>query len=204
VLLNNLPLKRKFVFTAVPLSALDLDEGATMGLLDFLINLFTGGSKVQCPSCGVRGARKSADGIIHCPNASCPYFDSRLGARSTLQRGGTTVPTRGDFRPTRPISIRYRNFQGQERTFTADADATVRKRNHLVARVTPTGRKIVLSRDRIQNLSEVDNALPQRVDLGQPWPNPRERQVLSYHKKHGTSSPLYERIRAKYPNWLPE
>jgi hypothetical protein len=111
------------------------------------------------------------------------------------------VPTRGDFRPTRPISIRYRNFQGQERTFTADADATVRKRNHLVARVTPTGRKIVLSRDRIQNVSEVDNALPHRVDLGQPWPNPRERQVLSYHKKHGTSSPLYERIRAKYPNW---
>src|SRR5215510_10072910 len=26
-------------------------------------------------------------------------------------------------------------------------------------------------------------------------------QVLSYHKKYGTTSPLYEKLRAKYPNW---
>ena len=25
--------------------------------------------------------------------------------------------------------------------------------------------------------------------------------MLGYHKKHGTSSPLYQKIRAKYPNW---
>jgi hypothetical protein len=29
----------------------------------------------------------------------------------------------------------------------------------------------------------------------------REAQVLGYHKKHGTSSPLYQKVRAKYPNW---
>ena len=34
-----------------------------------------------------------------------------------------------------------------------------------------------------------------------PWPTPRERQVLAYHKKYGTTSPLYEKIRAKYPDW---
>jgi hypothetical protein len=25
--------------------------------------------------------------------------------------------------------------------------------------------------------------------------------VLGYHKKHKTTSPLYEKIRAKYPDW---
>jgi len=33
------------------------------------------------------------------------------------------------------------------------------------------------------------------------WPSPRECQVLGYHKKHGTTSPLYRKTRAKYPNW---
>jgi hypothetical protein len=41
----------------------------------------------------------------------------------------------------------------------------------------------------------------ERVEPGQNWPTPREHQVLSYHKKHRTTSPLYEKIRAKYPNW---
>jgi len=171
-----------------------------MGFLDFLIRLF-GGGKIQCPSCGAPGAIRAADQTIKCPNPSCPYFDSSFGRRGALRAAETTVPTRGDFHPARPVSIRYRNFQGQERTFTADADATVRKRNHLVAPVTPTGRKIVLSRDRILNLTEVEDALPRRVEPGQKSPTPRERQVLSYHKKHRTTSLQYEKIRAKYPNW---
>ncbi len=173
-----------------------------MGLLDFLINLFSGRNKaIPCPNCGAEGAQRIDESTVQCPNASCPYFDPSLGAHGTLHRAGTRVPTRGNFQPARPLSIRYRNFAGQERTFTADADAAVRKRNHIVARVTPTGRKIALSRDRIQNLSEVESALPQQVEAGQPWPTRRERQVLYYHKKHGTTSPLYEKIHAKYPNW---
>jgi hypothetical protein len=171
-----------------------------MGFLDFLVSLF-GGGKIQCPSCGAQGAKKASYQTIKCPNPSCPYFDSSLARRGTLRAAGTAVPTRGDFQPARPVSIHYRNFQDQERTFTADADTIVRKRNHLVAPVTPTGRKIVLSRDRIQNLSEVESLLRQRVEPGQSWPSPRERQVLSYHHKHGSTSLLYEKIRAKYPNW---
>lgn len=171
-----------------------------MGLLDFFIGLFTGGGKMQCPSCGAQGARKSSDGVIHCQNPTCPYFDpaQRTG---TLRQAGSTVPTRGDFHPEHPLTIRYRNFAGQERTFTAERDSIVRKQNHLVARVVPTGRKITLSRDRIQNLNEVDAAIPQRVAAGQPWPTPRERQILNYHKKHGSTSPRFEQVRTKYPNW---
>jgi hypothetical protein len=116
--------------------------------------------------------------------------------------GGLFPPRRSDFSPERALAIRYLNFQGQEKTFTADKESLVRRRNHIVARVAPTGETIALSRDRIQNLSEVEQALPQRiVTAGPSRPTARERQVLSFHKKYKSTSPLYEKIRAKYPDW---
>lgn len=172
-----------------------------MGLLDFLKSLFSGGSKLQCPSCGTIGARQDAQGRIHCKNPSCSYFDVELALSGTARRAKTAIPTHGNFRPADPLTIHYRNFVGQDRSFIAERESVVRKGNHLVGRVAPTGRKIALSRDRIQNLSEVEARLRQRVAPGQDWPSPRERQVLSYHKKHGSTSPLYDKIRAKYPNW---
>ncbi len=171
-----------------------------MGLFDFLISWFGGGG-IQCPSCGAQGARKTNDGLVHCKNPSCPYFDASLGVTGKLRQAHTTMPTRGDFRPKSPVSIRYRNFAGQDRNFSAERDSIVRKNNHLVAEVSPTGRKITLSRERIQNLTEVENAMPQQVAPGQSWPTPRERQILGYHKKNGTTSARYEQVRAKYPNW---
>jgi hypothetical protein len=172
-----------------------------MGLLEFLKSLFSGGSKLQCPSCGTIGAQQDSQGGTHCKNPSCPYFDPGLLVRGVPRKAPTTVPTQGNLRPTDPLTIQYRNFAGQERSFVAERESVVRKKNHLVARVAPTGAKIALSRDRIQNLSEVEARIPQRIAPGQDWPSPRERQVLSYHKKHESSSPLYEKIRAKYPNW---
>jgi len=170
-----------------------------MGLLEFLRSLFSGGN-IRCPSCGRLGARKGSDELIHCRNPICPNFDPRQ-RRGTLRQSGTTVPTQGDFWPEHLVSIRYRNAAGQDRNFSAERGSIVRKNNHLVARVAPTGERITLSRDRIQNLSEVEAAFPQRVASGQPWPSPRERQILDYHKKNGTTSPRYEQVRAKYPNW---
>jgi hypothetical protein len=41
----------------------------------------------------------------------------------------------------------------------------------------------------------------QSIAPAQTGPSARERQVLSYHKRHHSTSPLYERIRAKYPDW---
>jgi len=41
-----------------------------------------------------------------------------------------------------------------------------------------------------------------KKSCGRPLgPTARERQVLAYHKKYKTTFPLYEKIRAKYPNW---
>ena len=172
-----------------------------MGLLDFLKNLLSGGNNLQCPVCRTAGAQRTAEGRTRCTNPSCPNFDASLRASGTLPQAGTTLRMKSSFKPVQPVIIRYRNFAGQDRTFVAEMDSLGRKGNHLVGRVEPTGKKIALSRDRIQNLEEIESGPTQRVAPGQPLPTPRERQVLGYHKKHGTSSPLFEKIRAKYPNW---
>ena len=168
-----------------------------MGLLDFLITLISGGEKIDCPTCGTAGARKSRDGSIRCKNQTCPNFDPSLA----MGRKIAPVPTRGNFQPEHPISVRYINFVGQNRDFSAERESLVRKRNHIVAQVAPTGRKITLARNRIQNLGEIEPYLPHKLEPGQDWPSGRERQILNYHKKHGTTSPRYEQVRAKYPNW---
>lgn len=171
-----------------------------MGLLDFLWKLLTGTQKVQCPSCGAEGAERTKDDRVLCRNPQCPNFDSGL-VRGNLRQARTVIPTSGSYRPKHPIDIRYRNFLGEERTFSAEQNTLVRKNNHLVAQVAPTGRKISLSRDRVLNLNEVESGMPQRVASGQGWPSPRERQILNYHKKHGTTSARFEEVRRKYPNW---
>jgi hypothetical protein len=107
----------------------------------------------------------------------------------------------GSFSPQRPIEIRYTNFRGESKRFTSDSATLVRHKTHISAQVAPSGERITLARSRINNLSEVEGSFPQPVAPGQDWPSARERQVLNYHKKYGSSSPLYEKIRAKYPNW---
>jgi hypothetical protein len=161
-----------------------------VSFLDFLFG------KTKCPLCGTKGARVSS-GRTRCPNPSCQYFDG------TLRRGGLRWRAwRSDYSPASPVHIRYRNFQGQEKTFTADKESLRRTRNHIIARVAPTGENISLSRDRIQNLLEVEEAVPQVSDAARrSGPTARERRVLAFHKKRNSTSPLYERIRAKYPDW---
>ena len=167
-----------------------------MGIFD---KLFGGGSKSgssnQCSNCGAMAT--VSGGRIRCTNPSCPNFDR--GQSSTPSTSGRSKG--GSFHPRQPITIRYRNFRNEEKTFTSDASTIHRKQNHLSVQVVPSGERIALSRSRILNLPEVEASFPQRVAPDQPWPNPRERQVLNYHKKHGTTSGLYEQIRAKYPNW---
>jgi hypothetical protein len=160
-----------------------------MGLFDFLFG------RGKCPGCGTAGAQKS-QGRTRCANPSCRYFDASLE-----RTGGGVSRWRGDFTPTAPVAIRYRNFRGEEKTFTAESLTLRRSRNHIVAQVAPTGRSISLSRDRIQNLEQVERLLPEVAESRPSGPTARERQVLGYHKKHKSTSPLYEKIRATYPHW---
>lgn len=163
-----------------------------MGFFDKLFGKKSEGSGNQCPACGAMATVAGRD--IYCSNPSCAnYNPTRLAAKSSRHSGG--------FSPQKPVQIRYRNFRNEEKTFTSDAATIERKRNHLVVQVVPSGERIALSRSRVLNLGEVEASFAQRVAPDQPWPTPRERQVLNYHKKYGTTSPLYEKVRAKYPNW---
>jgi hypothetical protein len=166
-----------------------------MAFLDFL------SGKIKCPNCGTEGARKSGDGY-KCTNPRCQWFDSGVApsesSHQVMTPGGMSV----NFTSGSTIAIRYRNFKGEEKTFNVDRESAVRVKNHWSVKTASGGvNAIALSRDRIQNLNEVEAALPQRLAPGQAYPTPRERQVLGFHKKYKTTSPLYEKIRAKYPNW---
>lgn len=197
-----------------------------MGFFNALKDILGGGN---CPACGTPGVRKSGN-EIRCLNPLCQYFNPSLNPSDAPPQPPSQPPQAQQGKPSgwssapsqpsqgRPsgwssgsgqsgpppagsVTIQYRNFQGQDKTFRADARSLHREKNHIVATVAPQGRQITLSRDRIQNLQEVESQMPRRVEPGQNWPTARERQILNYHKKYKTTSPLYEKIRAKYPNW---
>lgn len=159
-----------------------------MGLFDFLFG------KKTCPLCGAKGAKK--EGVrVRCPNPECRSFDG------SVPRGFGRGPRRSDYSPGNLLEIRYKNFRGEEKTFRADQDSLRKRGNHLSARVAPTGERISLLRERVQNLDEVEAGLAQVTETVRSGPNARERQVLNYHKKHGSTSALYEEIRARFPDW---
>ncbi len=197
-----------------------------MGFLDWLTGKIkcprcgTRGAKeingaVHCPnpSCSYFSA-SMGKGSASAPQDSSAFGQQQEDAAGGFSSGPSMQVPEGWF------AIRYRNFRGQEKSFVADAASARRKNNHISVKVgegkrmvtirdPQTGEphrvrqeiRIALSRDRILNLSEVEAAMPHHVAPGQDWPSPRERQVMTYHKKRGTTSALYETIRAKYPDW---
>jgi hypothetical protein len=177
-----------------------------MGFLDWL----TG--KIECPRCGTGGAKK-INGQIHCTNPTCLNFSRTMGkgdagkAQSPITFREPSETPSNSFGAQPPevkagsVAIRYRNFSGQAKVFVGDVASARRNKNHITVNVETSGTRIALSRDRIQNLAEVEAAFPQRIEPHQDWPTPRERQVLNYHKGRRSTSPLYQSIRAKYPNW---
>ena len=189
-----------------------------MGFFNALKDIL-GGEK--CPACGTPGARRSGS-EIRCLNPACQYFNPSFapsagspqppqpqqtqpppqGRPSGWSSAPSSSPASSGPAPAGSVTIQYRNFQGQDKTFYAEKSSLHRKQNHILAKVAPKGQMISLSRDRIQNLREIEGQmLVQRVEPGQDWPSKRERQVLGYHSKNHTTSPLYEKIRAKYPKW---
>lgn len=174
-----------------------------MGIIKSLIDALSG--SMRCPACGTRGAKKVGD-TVRCLNPVCQFFNPQAtsAARAARARVRKTASKQGraSFAPSGDtVSIRYRNFRGESKTFSVDRSSLTRRHNHIIGRVEPHWRQLSLSRDRIENLAEIDPHLPQRDRSEAPQPTARERQVLAYHKKYGTTSPLYEKIRTKYPNW---
>lgn len=164
-----------------------------MALIDWF------GSETRCPACGEPRAKKFL-WRLKCRNMACQKFDRSFlyatpsPAASSQDFTASRPVLKGDFDPgSSAVQIRYRNFQGEEKSFTGDRRTVRRRGNHISLCLAPTGRRVSLARDRIQNLSELDSLARQEPKL-----TPTERQVVGYHKKRGTTSALYESIKRKY------
>lgn len=156
-------------------------------------------STQSCPVCHWPQARKSwFGGRVRCPNPDCPNFEAalqgasgRVAAPKPASRARKAAPFPAG---EKLVTIRYRNFRGEEKRFEADP-LSLRIRNaHVSARVAPTGRRIALKKDSIGNRDEV-LALAAKVPTGV------DRKILTYHLLRGTTSERFEEVRRRYPDW---
>ncbi len=92
------------------------------------------------------------------------------------------------------IEVSYNNFRGEQKMFSGDWRSLRRRGRHISLQVEPTGTRIALATNRIQNIAVVEDALGR-------CPTPQERRVFEYHAKRGTTSDRCEELRQKYPDW---
>jgi hypothetical protein len=96
----------------------------------------------------------------------------------------------------RAIRIQYLNHRGEIKTYTGDRSTLKATGAHVSLRLAPTGKRVSFSKDCIQNRPEVEQALGQGSE-----PSAVEKQILGYHRKHGTTSPRFEEVRRKFPGY---
>src|ERR1051326_3326165 len=132
-----------------------------MGFFNALKDIL-GGEK--CPACGTPGARRSGS-EIRCLNPVCQYFNPSFapstgspqppqqasqqpqqppqgrpsGWSSTPSAAGSSQSGSG---PAGSVTIQYKNFQGQNKTFHADARSLHREKTHIRATVAPKNQQI--------------------------------------------------------------
>jgi hypothetical protein len=172
-----------------------------MGFLD------SWGSLVACPACGTRRANKFL-WKIKCRNPNCQNYDSEYTAKAdqNIIRNKDAAQIfphlKGTFSPgAGAIRIRYENFRGDQLNYLADSEDAYRTGEFAVMRVAPTGRRIAFRLSSIQNRSEVESRLaPQDEKV---MPNVRERRILNFHLRRGSTSKLFAEVREKYPQYRP-
>jgi hypothetical protein len=157
---------------------------------------------VACPKCGTWGAKKSW-WKIQCTNPSCEKYDRAYAeafqnSRVVGKPAAEIFPhLKGKADPADySLQIRYQNFRGDEIVYSADPETAYPQGEHVVARLAPTGKFVAFKLSKIQNRADVDSSV-----RANPQPSGHERRVLNYHLRHGTSSPAFEKLREKYPNY---
>ena len=165
---------------------------------------------VRCPECGTWGAKKSLF-KVKCINPGCRRYDAeRAEAFQQNRVAGKSAREvfphlKGKADPNEyTLPIRYQNFRGDEIVYSADPTTGYQKGAHAVFRLAPTGRRVTFKLDKVQNRSEVDARLAENQrekEREGPQPTGRERRVLKYHLRKGTTSALFEELRQKYPNF---
>ena len=163
-----------------------------MGLFHKLFGLPT-----KCPACGHDGARESFSGT-QCVSPECIHYDgayAQEAVRGGIVHWSVLPPVTFDS----PIDVEYVNAQDEPKTFTADRTSFRVRGRHLSARVAPSGRRISLLLDRIQNLDQLRPAIPSAD--GTDGPTPHEAYVINFHRRRHTTSTLHESLCARYPDF---
>ena len=165
-----------------------------MGLFDLLRMLFNSSPAEEVGS-GPAEEVDSGAGSVRNPFTGEPIAASKVGSGAGSVRSHSAPRNPVPFDPDNyAISVEYENFRGEQKTFLGDWRSLRTRRHHISLSVAPTGQRIALSQDRIQNLAEVTTAVA-RLPTGQ------QRRVMAFHKNRGTTSPLYESLLDRFPEW---
>ncbi|HVN10032.1 MAG TPA: hypothetical protein VMV61_13725 [Patescibacteria group bacterium] len=170
-----------------------------MGLFDFL------GKKCDCPICGRPNAWE-ARGKVKCWNKECPNYDAAyrrehapvdVGSEAfeKVDSGWSGKFDPGEFR----VKVMYRTAQGENRYYEGDVRTIRDVRAHISMRIVPTGRRVAFDKSRVKNLEELKSH--PASSFHDPKPTAAESKVLRAHSRRGTTSPLFETLRQKYPNY---
>lgn len=168
-----------------------------MRVLDFLSR------PCICPECRTPGASKLF-GRVKCRNSGCRNYDHAYAQSAPYTPGpaasaSSSRPLYGNFDPgSYTMTIRYRNFRGEEQTYTGDRRTLRPRGQHISICLVPTGRRVSFALKWILSPSNARGAAETSEEAA---PSGSERRVLSYHKKKHTTSPLYESLRKKYPGF---
>lgn len=118
-----------------------------------------------CPICRQKGAKQTL-GLIKCPNPRCVKYDPGLISPSSavVSQRREIKSHSGNFDPgPNTITIRYRNYLGEDRTYEADRTTLGIKRKHITARVVPTGNRIAFNKRFIANLKEIEEYINSEI-----------------------------------------
>ncbi len=165
------------------------------------------GATATCPLCGSRYAKESLSGI-KCPTPGCPNYERRHSAagraaespanpQAAAPSSQVRTAVSSDFQ--NPISVSYVNHRGETRTFIAERDSIRLKGTHVSLRVAPKGVRIALKRGKITNFPELQPYVQPEMEARSRGVTAKELHVVRFHRRRGTTSPLCQQIKAKYP-----
>ena len=119
--------------------------------MGFFSKLF--GTSAKCPGCGHPCARETFSGV-QCVHPDCVYYDARY-VRYAVDSGRVDWKDLPPAKLEDPVNVDYVNFAGARKTFTVDRKSMRVRGRHLSMRVSPSGFRIALDPERIQNLSDL-------------------------------------------------
>ena len=119
--------------------------------MGFFSKLF--GKSIECPGCGTPQARETFSGV-QCLHPDCRHYDLRY-VRYAVESGRIDWKNLPPAKLEDPVNVDYVNFAGTRKTFTVDRKSLRVRGRHLSMRVSPSGFRIALDPERIQNLSDL-------------------------------------------------